>query len=107
MKSKPLHLYVLITPFTSYFDLPEETMVPLPVCSYVGGCNLFSHVSYVDSCEPPTSLPFGVRLLSGEGNELPFECGDGLLPQGMVTAMCQPDGTWKPDPLNHLCLTGA
>ena len=40
-----------------------------------------------------------------EGSLLTFECEDGLFPDAVFTARCYRNGSWIPNPLNHVCVT--
>ena len=33
-----------------------------------------------------------------------YHCTNGLIPQNTVTAMCEGNGRWHPNPASHTCL---
>ena len=40
---------------------------------------------------------------SQEGAVLTYRCRDGLAPDDLLTAVCNKDTNWLPDPTNHTC----
>ena len=37
------------------------------------------------------------------GSLITYHCDDGLIPNNTITATCQNDGQWSPDPSRHVC----
>ena len=42
-----------------------------------------------------------------EDSLLTFQCDGALLPKGVFTARCYGNGSWIPNPLNHVCATSS
>ena len=40
-----------------------------------------------------------------EGSVLKFSCGNGFVPNEVLTAVCNKSGYWFPDPTKHICST--
>ena len=38
-----------------------------------------------------------------EGSEITYQCDDGLTPEGTMTAVCEEDGEWRPNPGDVEC----
>ena len=38
-----------------------------------------------------------------EGADIFFGCNPGFVPAGRMTAVCEADGRWNPDPADHRC----
>ena len=56
------------------------------------------------SCPLPPVTP-GVEVITiGEG-VIAYQCEEGLVPVGMVEAMCGDDGRWSPDSTQHMCIS--
>ena len=68
--------------------------------------NRFTHI-YAVSCVLPTrnsniSLSFNSTL---DGSLLTYRCATGLVPRQDKTAVCHKNGSWVPDPVQHICST--
>ena len=38
-----------------------------------------------------------------EGSTATYQCGTGLVPEGVITAVCMENGKWDPDPARTRC----
>jgi hypothetical protein len=61
---------------------------------------------YAVSCVLPRnsniSLSFNSTL---DGSVLTYRCATGLIPREDKTAVCHRNGSWAPDPAQHICST--
>lgn len=67
------------------------------------------YLHHTVGCEDPSLLLNGLGMLSSSvfskapGSLIVFSCNEGLLPREPITAICEDNGAWTPDPAQIVC----
>lgn len=65
-------------------------------------CDVFSV-----NCGKPertNALHFVSHNSTTEGSIISYRCINGFIPEDIITAVCEADGTWHPNPALHSCI---
>ena len=71
-------------------------------------CTILTFCYFVVNCSAPSPLAHGSidpYTSTVEGAKVTFQCDEGFSPSGLMTAVCQADGNWEPDPATIVCTT--
>ena len=62
------------------------------------------HLPYPADCGIPVVIDGSVNYTSTvEGSTATYQCDTGLIPEGVITAVCMENGKWAPDPIIMGC----
>ena len=62
------------------------------------------HLPYPADCGIPVVIDGSVNYTSTvEGSIATYQCDTGLIPEGVITAVCMENGKWAPDPIIMGC----
>ena len=76
------------------------------LCPFINSISGFYHIPCTVGCGLPTPPPrgsLGDLTSSQEGAVVAFQCNPGLVPSQQMMSVCAANGSWTPDPAEHVC----